>query len=147
MRAPSRVTVLWGPPCSGKSTYIRERATGHDIVIDLDRIALALAVEGTPNHSYAWHHRKLALDAREAIIHRAVVMASDDARVWVVDSNADAAKRAEWKALGAEVVMLDTPREVCEQRAAAERPPPVRGLVARWYAQHDPDTVGRSREW
>jgi hypothetical protein len=147
MRAPSRVTVLWGPPCSGKSTYIRERATGHDIVIDLDRIALALAVEGTPNHSYARHHRKLALDAREAIIHRAVVMAADDVRVWVVDSNADAAKRAEWKALGAEIVMLDTPREVCEQRAASERPPAVRGLLARWYAQHMPETASRSREW
>ena len=147
MRTPARVTVLWGPPCSGKSTYIRDRAQGDDVIIDLDRIAQALAVEGTPNHSYARHHRKLALDAREAIIHRAIVMASDDVRVWVVDSNADSAKRAEWKALGAEVVMLDTPRQVCEERAASERPAAVRGLIARWYATHEPDTVGKSREW
>jgi predicted kinase len=147
MRAPSRVTVLWGPPCSGKSTYIRERASGDDIVIDLDRLALALAPEGTANHSYARHHRKLALDAREAIMHRAVIMASDDVSVWVVDSNADAAKRTQWKSLGAEVVMLDTPREVCEQRAATERPAPVRGLLARWYAQHMPETASGSRDW
>ena len=34
--------VVTGPPCGGKSTYVREHAKPGDFVIDLDRLALAI---------------------------------------------------------------------------------------------------------
>lgn len=141
------ITVLWGPPCSGKSTYIRERAQGDDIVIDLDRIALAVAPEGTDHHGYAQHHRKLALDAREAMLIRALSYADDGVHLWVIDSNADKAKRAEWRLKGAQVVEIDVDRATCEARAQAERPESVMPIIAKWFARHRPDPGATSRDW
>lgn len=141
------ITVLWGPPCSGKSTYIRERAKGDDIVIDLDRIALAICPENTEHHGYGQHHRKLALDARDTIIHRATSFASNEVHVWVIDSNANDLKRAEWRARGAEVIELEVDRQTCEERARQERPASVMGIIAKWYAVHKSDVGTTSRNW
>ena len=44
--------VVTGPPTAGKSSWIEARAKPTDIVIDLDRIALALAGPGAPS----WQH-------------------------------------------------------------------------------------------
>lgn len=141
------ITVLWGPPCSGKSTYIRDRAQGDDIIIDLDRIALALSVDSTDHHGYAMHHRKLALDAREALLIRALAYAAEGVHLWVIDSNADEVKRAEWRLKGAEVVELDVDRATCEARAHAERPESALVTIAKWYARHRPDPGATSRDW
>ncbi|MCJ2010442.1 ATP-binding protein [Methylobacterium sp. J-092] len=47
---PSRIplTIVCGPPGSGKSTYIRERIEPRDILIDLDAIMSGLS--GLPEH-------------------------------------------------------------------------------------------------
>lgn len=141
------VTVLWGPPCSGKSTHIRERAKADDIVIDLDRIALAIAPEATDHHGYAVHHRKLALDAREAMLISALKYGAEGIGVWVIDSNANTAKLAEWRNLGAEIVRLEVDRATCEARAQSERPPEVMARIASWFARHAPEPGATSRTW
>lgn len=141
------VTVVWGPPCSGKTTYIREHADGDDIVIDLDRIALALAPEHTTPHGYATHHRKLALDARQAVLIRALGMAARGVNLWVIDSNADQTRLTEWRLKGAKVVELNVDRDTCEARAKAERPASTMQAIANWYARHRPDPGLTSREW
>lgn len=33
-----RVYLVYGPPCSGKSSYVKEHATMHDLVLDIDKI-------------------------------------------------------------------------------------------------------------
>lgn len=33
------ITVVTGPPCSGKSTYVRTHARPGDIIVDFDAIA------------------------------------------------------------------------------------------------------------
>jgi predicted kinase len=34
------ITVVTGPPCGGKSTYIQDNAKDGDIIIDMDRLKL-----------------------------------------------------------------------------------------------------------
>lgn len=55
------LTIVTGPPCGGKSTHIATHATPGDIVIDLDRIALALTTDDTTHHDYGTHIRYIAL--------------------------------------------------------------------------------------
>ena len=47
------LTVVVGPPCAGKSTYIRRMARSGDVLIDYDALARALgsdrAHEAPPN--------------------------------------------------------------------------------------------------
>lgn len=47
---PSRVVLLCGPPCGGKTTRARELAGPGDLVVDFDQVARAL---GSP---VGWRH-------------------------------------------------------------------------------------------
>jgi hypothetical protein len=52
----------------GKSTWVRERAQTGDIVVDLDRLALAITAEETPHHEYPAHIRKAAIMIRQTAV-------------------------------------------------------------------------------
>lgn len=127
------VTVVTGPPCSGKSTYVRERARRGDVVIDLDRIALALTSEDTLHHEYDETIRALAVHVREAAL-RAVLGAAGQVTAWVIDSSPSPERRRQYRMVGAEIVALDPGIDVCLDRASAERPAWVADLIRSHYA-------------
>lgn len=138
------VVVLWGPPCSGKSTYIRERARGGDAVIDFDRIARAFSVEGTPAHQAPKLPRELAYRARRAAVRSVTDLAPANAgtTVWVIDSGATQAQLEEWRARGAAVVVLDVDLDTCLERAEEDgRPPSYAREISRWFARYAPPDV------
>ena len=83
MVTPPMLTVVTGPPCAGKSTHVRRHAQCDDIIIDLDRIALALAHEGTTHHAYPPHIRHIAINARAEAIRTALPL-SRDYNVWII---------------------------------------------------------------
>ena len=60
--------VITGPPCVGKSTYVRERAQIGDVIVDLDRIALAITAESCPHHDYPNHIRRAAIEIRKTAV-------------------------------------------------------------------------------
>ncbi|MFJ5231029.1 AAA family ATPase [Kitasatospora sp. NPDC088391] len=79
------LVVVVGPPAAGKSTYIEQHAAPGDIVIDFDRLAVALAPPGAPSHDHGWHLRNVALRARDAAVRSALrVVAQCD--VWLIHS-------------------------------------------------------------
>ena len=43
---PKTVYLVWGPPCAGKSTWVREQATEADIIVDVDEIWNAVTRDG-----------------------------------------------------------------------------------------------------
>ncbi|MCX4673010.1 hypothetical protein OG453_41345 [Streptomyces sp. NBC_01381] len=49
--------VVTGPPAAGKSSWIEAHATARDVVIDLDRITVALSGPGAPQ----WNQHELHL--------------------------------------------------------------------------------------
>lgn len=107
----SDITVVMGPPCSGKTTYVRQNARPGDIIVDFDSLAFAMGsgVEHDHEQSYIIY----ACAARDAIVER--LFRPPPARAWVILTSEDQAQRlglheAEWK-------VLDTPLEVCRERA------------------------------
>ena len=127
------VTVVTGPPCSGKSTYVRQRARRGDVVIDLDRIALALTSEDTPHHEYDETIRALAIRVRETAV-RAILGAAGQVTAWIVDSDPSPERRRQYRIAGAELIALDPGIDVCLARASAERPAWVADLIRSHYA-------------
>lgn len=125
------VTVVTGAPCAGKSTYIRERAQPGDIVIDLDRIALALSVEGTPDHGYPPHVVNVAIKAREAAVNRALQL-SYNTKVWVIHTAPNPRQLGTYRAMRAEVVLVDPGMSVCMERATRLRPYAI-PVIRRFY--------------
>lgn len=129
------LTVVIGPPAGGKSTWVQAHAKAGDIVIDFDRLALALAGPGADPHDHPSHLMAVTKAARNAAIETAVRhMRTTD--VYLIHSNPGAARMAEYHALGASIVTVDPGRDVVRQRCKTERPSRMFGVIDAWYRNH-----------
>lgn len=121
------IRVVTGHICAGKSTYVREHAKPADVVIDLDRIALALASEGTPHHDYPPHVQEIARAARWFAIDEAARRHRGGGfDVWIIHAYPEPRDYATYARLGASVKRIEAAADVLRVRAAAERPPRAR---------------------
>jgi len=126
------LTVVTGPPCGGKSTHIRERAKPGDIVIDLDRIALALASEDTEHHTYPEHLIRIAQAARRAAIDAALPM-RQATNVWIIDTTPSKRAWALYRQAGAHVVKCDPGPAIVAARLRDTGRPERAIVAARAY--------------
>ena len=126
-----------GAPCSGKSTYVREQAKGNDIIVDMDRIALAIAVEGVAEFEYSEAIRNIARQARPAIVKGALLAGQGERNlgVWIIHTDPSPQDRQMYRAMNAKFVDLDPGKEVCLTRAK-ERPEANRKLSEKIIAEY-----------
>lgn len=145
------LTVITGPPCSGKSTYIKTRAQPGHIIIDMDRIALALTADGTPHHAYPEHIKQLAQLTRRTALTNAIALHQQGHTAWIIDTKPGQRRRQDYHRAGATFIHLDPGIEVCLARAAGgERPPDIIRFIHRYYHEQPAPmsrTVTTSREW
>ncbi len=124
------ITVITGPPCSGKTTYARQHARPGDIIIDFDDIAQAL---GSPvRHGHADELARVAIAARSAAIKTAIDAGRRGVRAWIVDMAPTSARRRQYEQAGARIVTLTAGRDELHRRAGAERPPRWHNLIDQW---------------
>lgn len=139
------ITVVTGPPCSGKSTYVRQHAKPGDIVIDFDIMAQAFGSSAPHDHSAATRH--VTIQARRAAIAAAITI-HHQAPVWIVDCNISPERLTAYRRAGASIVALDVDRAELHRRAGAERPPLWHRLIDEWRPAVDASTThAGSRAW
>ena len=126
--------VVTGPPGAGKSTWIESRAQPNDVVIDLDRITIALSGPGSPNWNQDNTLRKVALRARYAAIDEALKHLTDT-DVYLIHTMPSAKAHARYKRLSARIVVVDPGRDVVMQRIRDMRHPGMEAVATRWYRQ------------
>lgn len=135
----STITVVTGPPCSGKTTYVRQHAKPGDVIIDYDLIAQALGSPDTHDHPDVI--ARITRAARQAAIQSAV---ASQATTWVIETTVSPAKQRDYEMAGATFVVLEESRDVLHQRASQERPKLWHKLIDDWRAPNIPTrrTVG-----
>ena len=124
------LTVVTGPPCVGKSHYIRERAQPGDIVIDMDRLALALGSDDTHNHNE--HIRFVTIACRRAAINAAFLEHERGATVWIAQVSLTPQALQRYIDYGASIIHLQASAETLHARARAERPVLWHALIDEW---------------
>jgi DNA mismatch repair ATPase MutS len=143
--------VITGPPAAGKSTWIEAHAKQGDVVIDLDRIALALTARAAPSWNHGEVLTKVAHRARYAAIDEAC-QHLDDTDVYLIHSMPNPKAMAKYKRLAARIVVVDPGRSIVTERVAAMRQPALMGVVTRWYDRYRPARTAivaarPSRQW
>ena len=131
------ITVVSGPPCAGKSFYVREMALPGDIVVDMDVIAMALVLDNIEAHDYSDEVRSVARAARKGAIREALRVGQVSRRnVWIVHTHPTPEWSRIYRSVNARVKVVDPGRDVCLSRLA-ERPKSqhvrTRRVIDEWY--------------
>jgi 5-methylcytosine-specific restriction protein A len=138
------LTIVCGPPASGKTTFVAKHKNDADIVLDLDAIAVRRfrkpAAMLTPDQRIAC--------LKERNQQLANLMAPECQgkyrMAWLIVSEPAAAKRQWWQDTmqPVSIIVLETPTDECIARASADtrqqRPADTPSRVAAWWQTYAP---------
>lgn len=109
-----RVTLVCGPPCAGKTTYVAEQANPGDTVLDIDVLA---KLNGSPrDHGHEGRYYRAAQVEYQALC---ALVRTSTVPAWVIRGAPEPAARQKLaEACGAtRTVVLLPPRDVLYARA------------------------------
>lgn len=140
------LTIVSGPPCSGKSTHVEQHARPIDEVIDLDRIF----AEIRPGYRH-WSGMldrdtfNTAIRVRNARLG-ALVQRREGRAYFIVSAPSEAERRWWQGKLGGTVLLLDPGADECRRRALARGTPAAIAGIEDWLrAARLPWSPPRSR--
>lgn len=128
------LTIVCGPPCSGKTTFVQERRKDGDQIIDLDVISRQLEPNYRPWQQTDFELLRRAIRMRNLLLLRLSKL--NTGRAWFIVSSPASEEREWWKSrLGGEVVLMSTPIDECKRRALVRNTPhAVQGIDA-WFTK------------
>jgi hypothetical protein len=128
------LTIVCGPPASGKTTYLRDNAKPGDITIDLDPIM------GEIDPTYRqWSGPQPPSDLLDKAIRRRNAILGSLARAhgrsaWFIVAAPTKAERDWWATkTGGTIVLLDPGKAECKRRAEARGTPHAVAGVDDWH--------------
>lgn len=126
------ITIVYGSPCSGKTTYVKEHAGANDLIVDVDFIYSAIS--GRNPHDINLAQYAVATDLREILYDIIRDRKGRWADAWIIStaSTDSQLQRLIDRVNADNVVLIDTPKEICLERAA-ERPTNFERHVERWF--------------
>ncbi|MBP7212743.1 MAG: ATP-dependent Clp protease proteolytic subunit [Anaerolineaceae bacterium] len=124
-------TVVWGAPCSGKSSYVSENAKSGDVVHDFDR--LYSAVSGLPLYERNEALSPYVWDLTDEVYQGIEDHSELDA--WIINSSVDKSKAEDLaKRFDAELVVLEVSREETHKRCNEDgRPEEWHDVIDEWF--------------
>lgn len=130
------IICVLGAPCSGKSTWVEERADVTEVRADFTRLAQALG--GHEDHSPSDDVKAAAMVAQNATIGR--IFEGLDGDAYIVRRSLAASSIEEYGEAGVRFVVLDPGLDECLDRAEVEdRPAGTEDDIRAWY--DDPPEV------
>ncbi|MFJ8386212.1 hypothetical protein ACIQ9Q_17140 [Streptomyces sp. NPDC094438] len=137
------ITLVAGPPCAGKSSYVESQREAGDLVVDFDAVMSALS--GADSHDHPEALIRYAHAARSAVVSE--LLRSRNVNAWVIISAPDHATRVGYVLKGVRSVVVLANESVCLTRAEAERPEGWGEFIRQWFLRYEPsawDTVVRT---
>lgn len=127
------VYLVYGSPCSGKTTYIKEQLKSGDIVCDVDRLYSAISFN--EEHQTELYAQEVASELYKELLNIIRDRKGNWKNAYVVSlANTDERLTIEKERINAdECIYIDTPYEVCIERAK-ERPFYFQWIIEEWFA-------------
>lgn len=112
-RSQKPMILVCGRPAAGKSHYVSENSTDSDLIMDLERLA---EKAGKLLHELSRGERSQLIRQRNEILAKFVRNETRHDRCFVVTTASGERSKQFWKDRGAEVIIIDTPKEICQRR-------------------------------
>lgn len=132
------VYLIYGSPCSGKTTYVKEHFKAGDIVCDVDRLYAALCFN--EEHKEELYAQEVAKELNKSLLDivRDRIGHWKNAYVVSLANTPEKLQKAMERVNADQAIYIDTPYEVCMERAK-ERPFYFEFLIEEWFAEN---TIG-----
>lgn len=130
------IYLIFGSPCSGKSTYIKEHMTENDIVCDVDLIYGAISTHDPHDADAVVYDTALQItkQLKEIILNREGEW--EDAYVVSTANTKEKIELAKKEVNADKCIFINTPVEICLERAK-ERPSYFKYLILEWFGTKD----------
>jgi len=133
-RLMARITLIWGPPCAGKTTEAARIKTPTDILLERDTMHTALT--GLDSHNHTENGMKLVNAGYRAMLETA----KDLKGQFIFVSGAPTQEqRQPFLDAGAEMRLIYADRQTCLTRAKTERPTEWQTYVNNWFDRYETD--------
>lgn len=136
--AVDSVEVVYGPPCSGKSTYVQDHMGENDVTYDYDRLIHAMTTQKARGTEKTAAH-EIAIGIRGLIINRAKEE-TPISKAWIITRWPTDALKEKLEGLSVTMKQMDTDRETCLARLEAddsrEDKPGWRDIINQWFEEH-----------
>lgn len=135
-RAPrcKKVYLIHGSPCSGKSTYAASVAGPGDIILDMDAIWACISAQDSGGHFCRDERlRHNVFKIRDCMLDMIKTRYGEWANAYIIGGYPRIMERERMATLyGAEIIHIDTPKEICLQRAS-QRPKEWAGFIENYW--------------
>lgn len=138
--AAKQVYLVYGPPMSGKSSYVRDNISRGDIVVDLDRLYEAITM--LPSYDKPDQLFSNVIGIHNQLIDNIKTRYGKWNNAWVIGGYADKYKREKLaNDLGAEIIFCDMSKEECLRRLSIDQDRRYRqdewtGYIDKWFEQY-----------
>jgi len=129
-----KVFLVYGSPCSGKSSYVKKHMNRGDIVVDMD--LLYQAVSGCQLHDKPDNIKAVVFALRDNLLNSIKMRIGKWNHAFVVGGYPYKAEREDLaKSLNAEMVLIDVSKEECLLRASSRGnlADDYREYIERWF--------------
>lgn len=143
-RAATKVVVVTGPPCSGKSTYVQNTMSENDVVYDFDKIMQAITVKNE-HTTESLAGGEIAAGLRWSLLNKAVKSKNIET-VYVIAREPFEYLKKFIKTLGveAEYKEMNTSKEECLKRLKGDSSRPDkeawRKVIEEYFVKKEGDT-------
>ena len=133
-----QVFIVYGSPCAGKSTWVRDVATENDLIVDLDSIWQMVGKSERYRKPEAL--RSVVFDVRDRLYDMIRYRNGKWHNAYIITGGAMTGDRERLsQRVGADdCIFIDTPKETCIERAA-ERGEEWIGYINEWFDRYQSD--------
>lgn len=128
------VYIVYGPPLSGKTTYVMQHKTRGDIVLDMDSLFEAITM--LPRYDKPNHLLSNVSGVYDLLLDNIKTRYGKWHNAWIIGGYADSYKRNRIiNDLGAEPILISATREQCYERLLedTQRGEEWKGYIDKWF--------------
>lgn len=128
-----QVYLVYGPPCAGKSTWVKQNAVAGDLVMDLDRIWECISLQDKFNKPDRLKANVFAV--RDCILDQIRTRMGKWRNAYIIGSYPFKSERKRvLDVMGAVPVFIDTSKDECMARAKSAD---WKKFIENWFADFD----------
>nr|DAK09812.1 MAG TPA: HNH endonuclease [Caudoviricetes sp.] len=135
-RVNKKVYLVYGAPCSGKTSYVNQVATRYDLIVDLDRIHKSICI--CDMYDKPESTKKLSWDIRDLLLDAIKVRKGEWENAYVIGTYPKRSERERLiTELGAEPIYIESTKEECINRVqSSDERVAVKEEVIKWIEKY-----------